>query len=191
MNFSIQPKLYRELKRSFYFIISIILISFVFFVTKYNETLQQKRSGAINQILKNNYFVELNEFIFQRINSPFLNVVHQVKKGESLNNVLKNYNIEESDVFNATKEIKKFIKPNKLKTGIILDFVIKKNISGSLNLVKLNLPVSKSINISLKRDINNKFAAKKIITLLFNMSSLSKKFIISSTSLGVVIPKEI
>ena len=180
MNFSIQPKLYRELKRSFYFIISIILISFVFFVTKYNETLQQKRSGAINQILKNNYFVELNEFIFQRINSPFLNVVHQVKKGESLNNVLKNYNIEESDVFNATKEIKKFIKPNKLKTGIILDLVIKKNISGSLNLVKMNLPVSKSINISLKRDINNKFAAKKIITQLFKKVAFSEGVIKNS-----------
>ena len=61
--------------------------------------------------------------------------------------------------------------------GMILDLVIKKNISGTLNLIKLNLPTSKSINISLDRDINNKFIAKKKITQLFTKLSFSEGII--------------
>ena len=150
MIYSIQPKIYNKLKRSLYAIISLILISFIFFAIKYNETSTQKRGETLNKILKNNYFLELNEFIFQKANSPYLNISHKIKKGENLTNIFKNYNINKKDISEANNELKKFIKPNKLKTGMILDFVIKKNISGNLSLIKLNLPTSKSINISLE-----------------------------------------
>ena len=49
----------------------------------------QKRGETLSRILKNNYFLELNKFIFQKINSPYLNITHKIKKGENLNNILK------------------------------------------------------------------------------------------------------
>jgi len=177
MIYSIQPKIYARLKKSSYAIISLILISFIFFTIKYNETSSQKRGETFNRILKNNYFLELNKFIFQKFNSPYLNIVHKIKKGENLTNIFKSYNIDEKDITKANSKLKKFIKPNKLKMGTILDLVIKKNISGTLNLIKLNLPTSKSINISLDRDINNKFIAKKKITQLFTKLSFSEGII--------------
>ena len=161
MIYSIQPKIYTKLKGSLYGIISLILISFIFFAIKYSETSSQKREATLSRILKNNYFLELNKFIFQKVNSPYLNITHKIKKGENLTNVFKSYNINQKDISKANSELKKFIKPNKLKTGMILDLIIKKNISGTLNLIKLNLPTSKSINISLDRNINDKFVAKK------------------------------
>jgi len=167
MIYSIQPKIYSKLKGSLYAIISLILISFVFFTIKYNETSSQKRAESFSRILKNNYFLELNKFIFQKVNSPYLNITHKIKKGENLSKIFKSYNIDQKDISKANSELKKFIKPNKLKTGMVLDLVIKKNISGTINLIKLNLPTSRSINISLERDINDKFIAKKKITQLF------------------------
>jgi murein DD-endopeptidase MepM/ murein hydrolase activator NlpD len=167
MIYSIQPKIYANLKKSLYAIISLILISFIFFTIKYNETSGQKRKETFNRIIKNNYFLELNKFIFQKVNSPYLNIAHKITKGENLTNIFKNYNIDEKDITKANSKLKKFIKPKKLKMGTIIDLVIKKNISGTINLIKLNLPISKSINISLNRDINNKFIAKKKITQLF------------------------
>ncbi len=161
MIYSIQPKIYAKLKKSLYTIISLILISFIFFTIKYNETSIQKRGETLSRILKNNYFLELNKFIFQKVNSPYLSITHKITKGENLTNIFKSYNIDEKDITKANGKLKKFIKPNKLKMGVILDLVIKKNISGTLNLIKLNLPTSKSINISLERNINNKFIAKK------------------------------
>ena len=62
-----QPKIYIKLKRSLYAIISLILISFIFFVTQFSETSNQKRWQELGRILKNNYFIELNEFLFQKI----------------------------------------------------------------------------------------------------------------------------
>ena len=177
MIYSIQPKIYTKLRKSLYAIISLILILFIFFVTKYQDTSSQKREETLSRILESNYFLELNEFIFRKINSPFLNIVHKIKKGENLNNVFKNYNIDQKDISKANSELKKFLKSNKLKVGIIIDLVIEKNISGSQNLVKLNLPISKSINISLSRDINNKFIAKKIITQLFKKIAFSENII--------------
>ena len=177
MIYSIQPKIYAKLKKSLYAIISLILISFIFFTIKYNETSSQKRGETFSRILKNNYFLELNKFIFQKVNSPYLSIAHKITKGENLTNIFKSYNIDEKDITNANSKLKKFIKPNKLKSGTILDLVIKKNISGTLNLIKLNLPTSKSINISLDRDINNKFIAKKKITQLFTKLSFSEGII--------------
>ena len=177
MIYSIQPKIYAKLKKSLYTIISLILISFIFFTIKYNETSSQKRGETFSRILKNNYFLELNKFIFQKVNSPYLSIAHKITKGENLTNIFKSYNIDEKDITKANSKLKKFIKPNKLKMGMILDLVIKKNISGTLNLIKLNLPTSKSINISLDRDINNKFIAKKKITQLFTKLSFSEGII--------------
>ena len=161
MIYSIQPKIYVKLKKSLYAIISLILISFIFFTIKYNETSSQKREETFSRILKNNYFLELNKFIFQKVNSPYLSITHKVTKGENLTNIFKSYNINQKDISKANIKLKKFIKPNNLKTGLILDLVIKKNISGTLNLIKLDLPTSKSINIILERDINDEFIAKK------------------------------
>jgi len=179
MIYSIQPKIYTKLKGSLYTyaIITLILVSFIFFTIKYNETSHQKRSEIFGRILKDNYFLEFNKFIFKNINSPYLNITHKIKKGENLTKVFKSYNIDQEDISKANSELKKFIKPNKLKTGMILDLIIKKNISGTLNLIKLNLPTSKSINISLDRDINDKFIAKKIITQLFKKIAFSEGII--------------
>ena len=159
MIYPIQSKIYIKLRKSLYAIISLILISFILFVTKYQDTSSQKREETISRILKSNYFLKFNKFIFQKINSPFLNISHKIMKGENLNNVFKNYNIDQKDISKANSELKKFIKPNKLKQGVIIDLVIKKNMSGSQSLMGLNLPISKSINISLSKDINNKFIA--------------------------------
>ena len=180
MIYSIQPKIYAKLKRSLYAIISLILISFIFFTIKYNEISSQKRGETLSKILKNNYFLEFNKFIFQKVNSPYLNITHKIQKGENLTNIFKSYNIDEKDITKANSKLKKFIKPNKLKMGTILDLVIKKNMSGTLNLIKLNLPTSKSINISLNRDINNKFIAKKIITQLYTKLAFSEGIIKNS-----------
>ena len=169
--------IYTKLKGSIYAITSLILISFIFFAIKYNETSSQKREETLSRILKNNYFLELNKFIFQKVSSPYLNITHKIKKGENLTNVFKSYNIDQKDISKAKSELKKFIKPNKLKMGMLLDLIIKKNISGTINLIKLNLPTSKSINISLERDINDKFIAKKKITQLFKKIAFSEGII--------------
>jgi len=173
----IQPKIYTKFKGSLYAIITLILVSFIFFATKYNETSGQKREDTFKEILKNNHFLELNKFIFGKINSPYLNISHRIKKGENLNNVLKSYNIDKNDISKANIKLKNLIKLNKLNTDTVIELVIKKNISGTINLVKLNIPTSKSINISLDRDINDKFIAKKTITQLFKKIAFSESII--------------
>ena len=81
----IQPKIYNKLKGSLfvYGLISLVLISFIFFTFKYGEISGQKRDRVIGKILKNNYFLEINKFIFSKVNSPYLNITHEIKKAYS------------------------------------------------------------------------------------------------------------
>ena len=169
-----QPKIYIKLKRSLYAIISLILISFIFFVTQFSETSNQKRWQELGRILKNNYFIELNEFLFQKINSPYLNISHRVKKNEKIVSILKNYNINQKDIAKASKELKKFNKLRNLKSGVILEITVKRNIKKGLNLENLVIPISKSINISLARNTENNFTSKKVVTQLFKKIVLSQ-----------------
>ena len=169
-----QPKIYIKLKRSLYAIISLILISFIFFVTQFSETSNQKRWQELGKILKNNYFIELNEFLFQKINSPYLNISHRVKKNEKIVSILKNYNINQKDIAKASKELKKFNKLRNLKSGVILEITVKRNIKKGLNLESLVIPISKSINISLARNTENNFISKKVVTQLFKKIVLSQ-----------------
>ena len=169
-----QPKIYIKLKRSLYAIISLILISFIFFVTQFSETSNQKRWQGLGRILKNNYFIELNEFLFQKINSPYLNISHRVKKNEKIVSILKSYNINQKDIAKASKELKKFNKLRNLKSGVILEISVKRNIKKGLNLESLVIPISKSINISLARNTENNFTSKKVVTQLFKKIVLSQ-----------------
>jgi len=177
MIYSIQSKIDIKFKGLLYAIISLTLVSFVFFAIKYNEASSQKRGDTLSKILKNNYFLEFNKYIFQNVNSPYSNITHKIRKGENLTNIFKIYNIDQKDISRANSKLKKFIKSNNLKTGIILDIVIKKNTSGTQNLIKLNLPKSKSINISLDRDVNDKFIVEKKITQLFRNLVFSESII--------------
>jgi len=172
-----QPKIYTKIAKSLYAIISLVLISFVFFVTQYSEISSQKRGETFGDIINNHYFLELNKFIFKNINSPYLNISHKVRTGEKLNEIFKSYNINQKDITDAENKLKKYMNLSKLKKGTIIDLVIKNSKSGNLSLEKLSLPISKSININLDRDINNNFVAKKIITQLFKKIIFSEGII--------------
>ena len=58
-------------------------------------------------------FCRQQKFVFRKVNSPFLNLTHKIKKGENLNNVFKSYNIDQKDINKANSKLKKFIKPKK------------------------------------------------------------------------------
>ena len=177
MIFSSQYKLYLKVKESAFLLISLILILFIFFSIKYYGTKSDQRKVDINNVLSNTYLSKFNNFIFQNINSPYLNISHTIKKGENLNNILKSYNVNKKDILDANNKLKKFIKPSKLNSKIIIDLVIKRNISGKLNLIQLNIPISKSININLSKDIKDDFIAKKNITKLYKKITFSEGII--------------
>ena len=129
----IQPKIHNKLKKFSYVSLSFITILFVIFAFKYNETSIQKRAAAINKVAKNSHFLNLNNYLLEKINSPYLNIAHEIRKGENFAKILKIYNIDQKDIHKSSEELKKIIKMKKIKKGIIIDLVMKKNISGSLS----------------------------------------------------------
>ena len=71
----------------------------------------------------------LKEFLLDQIKSPFINLNYVIKKGDTIQKILKNYKIGNSDIQNVINEYRKFGKPNQLFAGNIINIVIKENLS--------------------------------------------------------------
>ena len=62
----------------------------------------------------------VKNFFFSKIRSPFLTVEHQIKRGENIQKILKNYKINNNEIEKIIKQYKKYTKPNQLIAGNII-----------------------------------------------------------------------
>jgi murein DD-endopeptidase MepM/ murein hydrolase activator NlpD len=110
----------------------------------------------------------IKNFILEKIHSPFSHIEHKVKKNETIVSILKKNKIKEREVSKVISLYKKYGKNSKILSGSIIDIVIKKNVSKKIaSLEKISIPISKSINIEISKDEENRLVGQKIITKLF------------------------
>ena len=162
------------IKRWIYIIVPIIFFLFIAPVYLYIDISNNKKQESFNKLLKNSYFLELNKLLLQNFDSPYVNISHRIKAGESLTDIFRNYDIENKDINRINSSVKKLLKLNKIKTGTVADLVIKKDKSNTVRLEKLKIPISKSISIDVVRNLNDEYIAKKVITQLFPKLVLSE-----------------
>ena len=162
---SIQSKITKNFE--FFFVLLLILISVVI-MQVYNSSKIQAQKEYI-KILNNLYFQKTVKNVFDNFSPKFINVEHVVVQNESLNSILKKYNVSDKELKLVTNELKSKLKNNALKINQKIYFTINKKD----NIIsKFTFPVSKTKKILLIRESeNNKFIATDIVT------NLSKKLI--------------
>tara|TARA_B100001123_G_C15263785_1_gene1007615 strand:+ start:256 stop:1569 length:1314 start_codon:yes stop_codon:yes gene_type:complete len=180
MLFTLKSRLYGKYKTTIYAIVPLIVLISILFAIKFSDTSNLRKGEALKNIISNNSFIGFQKYIFKKINSPYVNISHEVKSGQTLNNILENYNIERKEITKISNKIKNLININKVKSGIVIDFVVKKNNLNKFNIEQLNIPVSKSTNIAVVRDSNSNFIAKKIITQVYKKIILAENEIKNS-----------
>ena len=120
----------------------------------------------------------VKEFFFKKIKSPFNDVNYVIKKGDSIQKILKNYNVKNDEIQTIIEKYKKYGNPNKLLAGNEIQFVIKKNSSGKNNaIVNFSVPLTKSTRIEISKDEENQIISKKIITKLYKKKALAENAI--------------
>ena len=155
-------------------ITSLLLLTVVF---KNTEQVPKK-----TDLIKNSRGVtDLNsfkEFLLDQIKSPFINLNYEIKKGDTIQKILKKYNVKNFDIETVISQFRKYSNPNKLLVGNKIDIIIEKKPSEDKNsLVKFSIPVTKSITIAIARNEENKIVSKKIITKLYKKKTLSENVI--------------
>ena len=155
----------------------LMLLLLVTVVYKSDEKIT-KKSGLIQNSTKVADLKTFKEFLLNQIKSPFINLNYEIKKGDTIQKILKKYKVKNNDIQITINQYKKYGNPNQLLVGNKIDIIIEKNSSKEENsIVKFSVPITKSTTIAIIKNEENKIISKKIITKLYKKKILSENTI--------------
>ena len=156
------------------FITSILLLTVVY---KSDEKII-KKSMTIGISYENPDLKTFKEFLLNQIKSPFTNLNYEIKRGDTIQKILKKFEVQNNEIQNIINQYKKYGNPNQLLAGNEIDIIIEKSLSTNKNtIVKFSVPITKSTTIAITKDEDNKITSNKIITKLYKKKILSENII--------------
>ena len=146
----------------FFFVLLLIFISII--ITQiYNSSKNNAKKEYI-KILNNLYFQKTVTNIFDNLSPKYLSINHIVAPNESINSILKKYEVDEKELKSFNSVLQSKLKNYTLKVNQKILFTIDKE---NNRVAKLIFPVSKTKKVLFLRDLNTgKFTSTDIITNL-------------------------
>ena len=163
---------------------SIAFFSISNFVAKKNIEEQKNISSVTNS----SEFSIFTKYLVSKITSPYKEESYQIKKNDSIERILKNFNIKADDIKDVSIELKKN-KLTSIYSGRKLSLIYKKEEDGSLSLINLNYPLSNTRSIEVRKK-QDKFIVKENILRLYKNEVVVKNIIknnlyTSATEVGI------
>ena len=176
--------MYQVFKKSWdktkYLLLSGLIITFLFLVTvvyKSDEKITKKSESILN-FQESPDLKTFKKFILNQIRSPFINLNYEIKRGDTIQKILKRYKVKNNENQIVINQYKKYGNPNKLLVGNKIDIIIEEVSPTSKNsIIKFSVPITKSTTISITKNEENKIESKKIITKLYKKKVLSENTI--------------
>ena len=158
-------------------LISIIFIfSGLFFVSSnLIDKKNKENSDNLKEITENNEFSNLANFFISKINSPYEEVEYVIKNNDTVEKILKKYEIRDEDI----KKISLKLKEKKLAniySGRKLSIVLKKLEDGSKTIVNFLYPINNTTSVEVRKSQDN-FIVKENILQLYKKEVVVKKVI--------------
>ena len=134
-------------------IVSLLLVTVVY---KSDERIANK-SKLIESFSESPDLKTFKKFLLNQIKSPFINLNYEIKKGDTIQKILKKYKVKNSEIEKVIIEYKKYGKSTQLLVGNKINIIIKENSSTKNNsIVKFSVPITKSITIEITKNEENK-----------------------------------
>jgi murein DD-endopeptidase MepM/ murein hydrolase activator NlpD len=158
------------------FLVFIFIFTIFFFVTT-NLINQKERENKSNlkDVANTNEFSNLTNYFISKINSPYEEKNYIIKNNDTIEKILKNYDIQNEDIkviSNKLKEKKLF----NIYSGRKLSLVYKKLENGSNTVVDLIYPISNTSSVEIRKTQNN-FLVKENILQLYKKEVVVKNVI--------------
>jgi murein DD-endopeptidase MepM/ murein hydrolase activator NlpD len=138
----------------------------------------KKISVTSDLSLKKNEIELIKKFLTNKIQSPFTNISYEIKKGDTIQKILKKYEVKDNEIYNIVNKYKKYGSTNQLLVGNKITIVVEKKLSGNGNSIsKFSLPLGSGSIVEISKDENDNFISKKIITKLYKKNILADNII--------------
>tara|TARA_B100001057_G_scaffold252397_1_gene252649 strand:+ start:275 stop:1567 length:1293 start_codon:yes stop_codon:yes gene_type:complete len=143
--------------------LSLLIIITIIFTSYYNYN-KKKIYNNYKDIIDNVYLKKTVNYLLDNLEPKFKKISHKVSPGETFDNILGMYSIDQAQILQIKNKLSKKINVDKLKTSQKIQFTLNQ----SNNLIKeLSFQISNTEQIYLKRNNEtDKFDQKSIITKL-------------------------
>ena len=123
-----------------------------------------KKSESIRSINEATDLLTFKKFLLNQIKSPFTNLSYEIKKGDTIQKILKKYKVRNNEIQTVINQYKKYGNPNKLLAGNKIDIIFEKNPStNKSSVIKFAVPITKSTTIAITKDEENNIISKKLL----------------------------
>ena len=157
------------------FVLAFFLL--IMLTYKNDEKVTKKSDLAKNYNITTD-FETFKEFVLSKIKSPFINLHYEIKKGDTIQKILKKYKVQNTDIQTVIEQYKKYGNPNQLLVGNKIDIIIEKKSPINKNsIVKFSVPITKSTTISISKNDEDQIISEKIITKLYKKKILAENII--------------
>ena len=157
--------------------LSFIVFFSIFFFTVSNLINKKNKEVKNNlvEVTNSSEFFNIKNYFISKINSPYEEVSYTIKNNDTVEKILKNYNIKTEDIKNISTKLKK----NNLftiYTGRKLSLIYKKLENKSNTVINLIYPISNTSSVEIKKTQNN-FSVKENILQLYKKEVVVKNTI--------------
>ena len=157
----------------YFFIVGIFFLVYAVVLNQIKANTKLKENN-FNFFLKSGEFNNIKEFVFENINSPYKEYNYTVKNNDTLEKVLKNYDISNAEVNKLIGEVVKK-KISNISTGALIQ-VITKDVKDTKQIVSLFYPIDAITSVEIKRN-------KDIFDISKTVLKLNKKGIVLSNTI--------
>ena len=153
-----------------------IVFSILFFITS-NLINKKNQQNADNfkEITRSNEFLDFRSFLISKINSPYEEISYEIEKNDTLEKILKKFNIRSEDIKNVSVELKQKKLAN-IRSGKKLSLIFKKLENGTNTIVNFVYPIINTTSVEVRKS-HNKFLAKENILQLYKKEVVVKNVI--------------
>ncbi len=155
------------------FALSIFFVLYVFIINelKSNTLLKTKN---FSEFLKTEEFQNTRDYLFQNLKTPYKEFSYIIKSNDTIEKILRNYEVSEKDIKDLALELKKKNLSN-IFVGTKIKIIIK-NEDSSNKIVSILYPESPIVSIDIRKDKDN-FIVKKNILKLYKKEVIARNTI--------------
>ena len=157
----------------------LVIFSAVFFITaNIIDKKNEKNENNFKEITKTSEFSNLVNFFSSKINSPYQEIDYIIKNNDTVEKILKKFEVQNEDINNITVKLRQKKLAN-IYSGRKLTLIIKKLENGSNTIVNFLYPINNTSSVEVRK-YQDDFIVKENILQLYKKEIVVKNVIESN-----------
>ncbi len=141
-----------------------IITALFFLVYNINNHKNEQNEKNFNKITKSSEFSNLKNFFVSKINSPYAEIKYIIKNNDSIELILKKFNIQDDDIKKISVKLKQRKQTN-IYSGRELTLIFKKQSNGANTLINLLYPINNTSSIEVRKNKEDFFVRENTLQL--------------------------